>query len=1071
MKRLGFVLLGILGIGALVSMGAGRYSATQHGRQNVYVVAASDAPGKFKRGADFHATITDSDVAIQAACTKAGLDGGGIVELTIGAYSIDTLINIPSNVTVRGSGYDTVLTVANGADVGVFRSTATANVVVENLRLEGNKANQGAIACRGVWFSVVSPGRVSGVWANDFQGGGSSSTRGIGIFIDNSSYVVVENCYADANNYDNIGVRNASANCIVTNCVCTNAAGRAGIQVVNSTDITVAHNVCTGGANGGISVHGGVEISLIGNLCNNNTGQGIHLISPSEADETSDVTVSGNSCHDNSGNGILLERYDAAVIQRITISGNVVNGNAASGIYIEEGGENIIINGNSCYDNGTEEIRISGVDIVVSNNYCVGTVTNGYGSIKVQGDRVLVSGNYCESTAGKTDRGIYCASTASYVTVVGNMTRGHDTCGLGTHASATDILIVGNQFLDSTPVVHAGSGVQSDIHSDLVMTDATASIFFGDPTTNNTWKTVRSGTKLSFQRRESGAYVEKGFFDTASFHSDSIYIGNIELTDSGGKLQANGEDLQGEDGGGESFWQTTGWLEGGQITINADDTKIDITAGSVLVVTGTDNPVGKILSWTAQTALDPALATRSTWVGVKESITPGVAEFVFDTEFDAIERRTTAILGRIWNNAGTQPVITSVGDYERPAWGLLTAFQDFILEYGSWNISGNVYSANGANLLLDKSTGRSYRYHAEDVIGQENVHADAAQSPRNPYAYHLQGVGTTATEIDIDPDNYDNAGVKTALANNRWTIQEVWYFPVSGTCHILYGQAIYSSQAEAIVAISTEAKVRNTGILSGAILRAYLILEKGCTDLTNSANAEIREAGGAGGAGGGGSILWTKTGTDLSPTAAGDDVSLPSGSTLSIADMTSGSILFTGAGGLLSQDNSDFFWDDANRHLGIGTSEPEADVHIRANTPGTVGSHPAGQLIIQDPDNSVFGNVAITGYESDDDGKPDQQLWYLGSESGSNTHITFLNRRNADLKLGTNNSTRVTIAAGGDVTLVGDLAVDGNDIDMGDAGGFSGIKFNPTDTTLEFWIDGAAVSRVNAGGDYEDLTP
>ncbi len=45
--------------------------------------------------------------------------------------------------------------------------------------------------------------------------------------------------------------------------------------------------------------------------------------------------------------------------------------------------------------------------------------------------------------------------------------------------------------------------------------------FYGDPLTDTTWKTVRSGTKLSFQRREAGAYVEKGFFD-ASFHSEKI---------------------------------------------------------------------------------------------------------------------------------------------------------------------------------------------------------------------------------------------------------------------------------------------------------------------------------------------------------------------------------------------------------------------------------------------------------------------------------------------------------------------------------------------------------------------
>ena len=461
--------------------------------------------------------------------------------------------------------------------------------------------------------------------------------------------------------------------------------------------------------------------------------------------------------------------------------------------------------------------------------------------------------------------------------------------------------------------------------------------------------------------------------------------------------------------------KTTGWLTGGQITINAgNNTKIDITAGSVLVVTGTDTPTGKTISWENQVGLDPALATRSKWIGVRDN--SGVAEFVYDTSFDAVERRTIAILGRIWDSAGSGPQITNVGDYERPAWGLLTAWQDFVLEYGSWSISGNVYSANGANLLLDKSAGKSFRYHAEDTVGQENVHTDAAQSPRSSYAYHLQGSSTTTSETDIDPDYYDNGSIKTALANNKWTVQEVWYFPVSGTCHVLYGQTVYNSKVDAIDGITTETKVRNAGILDGAILRAYLVLEQDCTDLTNSATAEIREAK-AGAGGGASGALWTKSGTNLSPTTAGDDVLLNAGETLSIADMTTGSILFVGADGLLSQDNSNLFWNNVNKRLGVDTPTPDSPLHIKANTPGTVGSHPAGQLIIQDPDDTVYSNVVITAYESDGAGNPDQQLWYLGSSSGSNTDITFLNRRPASLTLGTNSISRLTIDYNGNVGI------------------------------------------------------
>ena len=262
------------------------------------------------------------------------------------------------------------------------------------------------------------------------------------------------------------------------------------------------------------------------------------------------------------------------------------------------------------------------------------------------------------------------------------------------------------------------------------------------------------------------------------------------------------------------------------------------------------------------------------------------------------------------------------------------------------------------------------------------------------------------------------ASIGLAQKRHDWTVQEVWFFPVSGTCHILYGQTVYGSKADAIIGITTETKIRNAGILDGAILRAYLVLEEGCTDLTDNANAEIREAkAGAGGSGGGGETFWSKDGTDISPATPGDDILLNTGETLSITDMTTGSIPFIGASGLLLQDNSNLFWDNVNKHLGVDTPTPDSAFHIKANTPGTIGSHPAGQLIIQSPNSGATANVVIAGYESDGAGNPEQQLWYAGSSSGSNYDITFLNRYAANLTLGTTGVSRFIIDAFGNVGI------------------------------------------------------
>lgn len=46
---------------------------------------------------------------------------------------------------------------------------------------------------------------------------------------------------------------------------------------------------------------------------------------------------------------------------------------------------------------------------------------------------------------------------------------------------------------------------------------------------------------------------------------------------------------------------------------------------------------------------------------------------------------------------------------------------------------------------------------------------------------------------------------------------------------------------------------------------------------------------------------------------------------------TQGSVIFAGASGIYAQDNSNFFWDDSNNRLGIGTATPALPLHVLGN--------------------------------------------------------------------------------------------------------------------------------------------
>jgi len=67
------------------------------------------------------------------------------------------------------------------------------------------------------------------------------------------------------------------------------------------------------------------------------------------------------------------------------------------------------------------------------------------------------------------------------------------------------------------------------------------------------------------------------------------------------------------------------------------------------------------------------------------------------------------------------------------------------------------------------------------------------------------------------------------------------------------------------------------------------------------------------------------------------------------SSLTPGSVVFAGTGGLIAQDNANFFWDDANNRLGIGTATPGGSIDI-------LGTSSAGGVIL-----ARIKNITATG--------------------------------------------------------------------------------------------------------------
>lgn len=286
----------------------------------------------------------------------------------------------------------------------------------------------------------------------------------------------------------------------------------------------------------------------------------------------------------------------------------------------------------------------------------------------------------------------------------------------------------------------------------------------------------------------------------------------------------------------------TGFIIGLELSIKPGDPTKAIIAEGIYAITNFDdlaNVQVQLIQVTTPIEFTPQYLTTSPASYIALDINMNVIQS--SSPFDYEDRRTLALIGSTIHTNLT--IINVTNEIKAPIIAPTNQLHDLIEAVGYLNLEGNIYGPSGGNLQINKSAGIIWGLGINSHNYLDPHRLIIPEQSALSFRYRLRDITLPNGEsIDtnlIDPNNYDNAGVKTAVPNNRFTIQRINLFQ-SGLTRIQYGQTVYNSMSDARTLVQTETFITEANIADRAIFRAFLIIKKGVTNLTTGvANGDV----------------------------------------------------------------------------------------------------------------------------------------------------------------------------------------------------------------------------------------
>ena len=289
---------------------------------------------------------------------------------------------------------------------------------------------------------------------------------------------------------------------------------------------------------------------------------------------------------------------------------------------------------------------------------------------------------------------------------------------------------------------------------------------------------------------------------------------------------------------------STGIYSGGEL-VQEDATHYTVSAGTGYIMSETNAYI--VVSWSDIVGnLFPA-GNADLWVGIDEDqvihtqLTPWTNEDV----------RNHIILGQIFS--GDLTTISSILSQPSYINNGVSQLRDLSEALGVFNVGGNFWGANGASLSLSKTVGTLYAHGSNFHTSQGSPNIKTLPSLVSPSLFFgTRDDISPSGGVVIDPNQYDLAGVLTPTPTNDWQTLRI-YSTLQNSAIVFYGQSVYNDKSAAVQALNSEPFVLNVDA-SGLLLRSFLVVQEGATDLTDEKQAEFFSANRLGSAAAGGSV-------------------------------------------------------------------------------------------------------------------------------------------------------------------------------------------------------------------------